>query len=390
MTIACPICESTDLLHFLEMKNVPVHQNMIFKSPEAARAIPKGDLDMTACRNCSFVFNAAFDENKTSYDQSYDNTQCHSSHFNAYLNDLVKMLVEENGAKNTTIVEVGCGKGDFIKKLVNYPNANNKGYGFDPTYIGPDIEQGGKIVFEKRFYDESCAAIDAGIVICRHVIEHVAQPRTLIRAVAGGLRNSPHARIFFETPDVSWIFRNQVIWDFFYEHCSLFTPASISYAFEAEGFEMTHVGTVFEGQYLWAESTPAQTKKTPKAAFAGDFIESVTTYKHHYADHLSRLKTTLKNLKAKGPVALWGAGAKGVTVCNIADPDGALIDAIIDVNPNKQGGFIAGTGHTILKPDDISARGIRSALIMNPNYRAEIEALLHSKSIKLDLYNWDD
>lgn len=386
----CPVCDSTDLLHFLNARGVPVHQNMVFKTPEAARAIPKGDLDMTACRTCSFVFNAAFDENKTSYDENYDNTQCHSAHFNAYLDGLAKMLVEDKGAKNTMVVEVGCGKGDFVKKLVDYPGSNNKGYGFDPTYVGPDIERGGKIIFEKRFYDESCAAIDAGIVVCRHVIEHVARPRDLIRAVAGGLKNSPHARVFFETPDVSWIFKNEVIWDFFYEHCSIFTPASISYAFEAEGFEMTGVGTVFEGQYLWAESTPSKNKKQAMPSIEKGFIESALAYQAHYQDHLRRLKTTLKTLKNKGPVALWGAGAKGVTVCNIADQDASLIDAIIDVNPAKQGGFIAGTGHSILGPDDIKSRGIRSALIMNPNYRKEIEALLHARNIHLELINWDD
>lgn len=388
MTV-CPICHSPDLLHFLNLKGVPVHQNMVFKTPEAARGIPKGDLDMAACRTCSFVFNAAFDENKTSYDEHYDNTQCHSAHFNAYLDGLVKMLVEEKGARNSTIVEVGCGKGDFVKKLVDYPGANNRGYGFDPTYIGPDIERDGKIIFEKRFYDESCAAIDAGIVVCRHVIEHVASPRDLIRAVAGGLKSSPNARVFFETPDVSWIFKNQVIWDFFYEHCSIFTPASISYAFEAEGFDMTHVGTVFEGQYLWAESAPAKSKKSPIAAPANGFIESVEAYKAHYAAHLQSLKTKLQSMKTQGPVALWGAGAKGVTVCNIADQNATLIDAIIDVNPAKQGGFIAGTGQCIIGPDEIASRGIRSALVMNPNYRSEIEALLHSKNIRLDLHNWE-
>lgn len=388
MTI-CPICNSDDLLHFLKLESVPVHQNMVFKTPETARAIPKGDLDMAACKTCSFVFNAAFDEKKTSYDENYDNTQCHSAHFNAYLDGLAKLLVEDKGAKDTIIVEVGCGKGDFVKKLVDYPGSNNKGYGFDPTYVGPDFERDGKIIFEKRFYDETCAAIDAGIVVCRHVIEHVARPRDLIRAVAGGLKNSPNARVFFETPDVSWIFDNQVIWDFFYEHCSIFTPASISYAFEAEGFAMTELRTVFEGQYLWAESTPAQSKSPSAPSPAPGFIESVLAYKTHYQNHLNRLKAKLESLKTKGSVALWGAGAKGVTVCNIADQDASLIDAIIDVNPAKQGGFIAGTGHSILGPDDIASRGIRSALIMNPNYRSEIEALLQTRNIHLDLHNWD-
>ncbi len=387
--ISCPICDSADLIHFLSQKNVPVHQNMTFESAEDARRIAKGDLDMAACKACSFVFNAAFDETKTSYDQSYDNTQCHSGHFNAYLDGLVKMLVENKGARNSSIVEVGCGKGDFVKKLVEYEGTGNTGYGFDPTYVGDETTHEGRIHFQKTFYDDACTNVPVDIVVCRHVIEHVAQPLELIRAVAGGTAKAPHAKVFFETPDVIWIFKNRVIWDFFYEHCSLFTPASITLAFEKCGFEMVDVGTVFDGQYLWGESTPAADAKSPAPAPAPDFVADVEAYKAHYADHLAKLRGTLERLKAKGPVALWGAGAKGVTVCNIADQDCALIDAIADVNPNKQGGFIAGTGHSIISPDELAARGIQSALVMNPNYRGEIEALLKQKNINIDLVEWD-
>src|SRR5437764_687990 len=62
-------------------------------------------------------------------------------------------------------------------------------------------------------------------------------------------------RVYFETPDVTWILRNQVIWDFFYEHCSLFAPGSLSTAFAAAGFRVSAVRRVFCDQYLWIEAS---------------------------------------------------------------------------------------------------------------------------------------
>ena len=70
-----------------------------------------------------------------------------------------------------------------------------------------------------------------------------------------------------------------------------------------------------------------------------------------------------------------GAGAKGVTLANLLDAQARRFDCIIDINPNKQGCFIAGTGHEILSLEDASARGVEAALLMNPNYRAEIAAM---------------
>jgi hypothetical protein len=74
----------------------------------------------------------------------------------------------------------------------------------------------------------------------------------------------------------------------------------------------------------------------------------------------------------RGTLALWGAGAKGATLAALTDPDGALIDCLVDINPRKQGGFTAVTGHPVVAPAAAAARGVRAVVLMNPNYRAEI------------------
>ncbi len=51
---------------------------------------------------------------------------------------------------------------------------------------------------------------------------------------------------------------------------------------------------------------------------------------------------------------------------------------MIDINPNKQGGFIPGTGHRIVGPELLTTEPVRHILGMNPVYRNEIEASVAS------------
>lgn len=152
----CPVCESAQLRPFLQRSQVPVHQNLVVNSQEGARTVTRGELDLVICEDCGFVFNQAFDLSRLSYGEDYDNTQSCSAYFDAYLDGLVQDMVERQGVRNCTIVEVGCGKGHFLKKLVSYPGANNIGYGFDPSYVGPLTDLDGRLQFRTCYYDRLC------------------------------------------------------------------------------------------------------------------------------------------------------------------------------------------------------------------------------------------
>jgi SAM-dependent methyltransferase len=329
------------------------------------------------------VFNAAFDAGKLAYGEDYDNTQSHSPYFAQYMRELAEHLVRDEGVRNAHIVEVGCGKGVFLRLLVEDSANGNTGMGFDPSYVGPPSDLGGRLRFERRFYDETCADVPADVVVCRHVIEHVAQPLELLGAVRRALANARSPRIYFETPCVEWILRNRVIWDFFYEHCSLFSAASLRTAFERSGFHVRGVRHVFGGQYLWLEAAlPAQEPARPDAG-------EVPALGREFARAEERLRADWRarvmELARSGKVAIWGAGAKGTTFAHLVDPEHEIIDCLIDLNPNKRGKFVPGTGHPIVGVADLAARGVRYAILMNPNYRAENEALLAQARSNLEL-----
>lgn len=386
-TNQCPVCESVRLTTFLYRDQVPVHQNLVVNRQDDARSVVRGELDLVVCEDCGFVFNRAFDFSRLAYGEDYDNTQSCSAFFDAYLDSRVTDLIERQGVRNSTVVEVGCGKGQFLRKLVDFPGANNKGFGFDPSYVGPDTDLDGRLAFRRSYYDNTCTDVTADVVICRHVIEHVPAPLALLRSVREALAHTPKARVFFETPCVEWILRNQVVWDFYYEHCSLFTARSLRLAFERTGFSVDRVDHIFGGQYLWLEARVSDAT-SPTAQSRPETSLLAHAYAADEAILRQKWLATLLDLKALGNVALWGAGAKGATFANLVDPDCNLIDSVVDLNPNKQGRYIPGTGHLIVAPADLSRRGVKSAVLMNPNYREEILRLLAETGIEIDLVDW--
>lgn len=374
MTI-CPLCGSPAGAPFLVRASVPVHQNLTEVSPEAARAAPRGRLEMCACPACGFVFNAAFDVSLLRYGPGYDNTQAHSAAFEAHLQDRARHIVETCGVRSARIIEVGCGKGDFLRRLADWPGADNAGIGFDPAYAGPSEACGGRLRFERRPFGLDGAGVAADAVVCRHVIEHVAAPLDLLASVRQAMPAG--ARAFFETPDVAWILRNAVAWDFFYEHCSLFSAGSLAAAFARAGFAPTMIGPVFGGQYLWLE---AVTGAAERLAIEPDALLALARrYGETDAARLASWRTRIGGLARDGRVALWGAGAKGVTFAGLADPDGVRIDCVVDINPAKQGRYVPGSGHPIVAPAALAARGVRHVVLMNPAYRNEVAALLPTR-----------
>ena len=381
---SCHVCGSQLIKRFLKREQIPVHQNLLIKDQKSAIDITRGDLNLTVCEECGFIFNQTFDLSKLSYGDNYDNTQDCSPFFNNYTSNLASYLVFDKNIQNCRIVEVGCGKGSFLRKLVEVKEWGNSGYGFDPSYVGPESQFEGRLNFVKRYYDSDCANIAADVVICRHVIEHVPEPLALLRTIKQALIHSQKARVFFETPSVEWILRNQVIWDFFYEHCSYFTTQSLTTVFEAAGFQVKSVQHVFEDQYLWLEATissekPLVTKKCGSIPLlANQFAASEN-------DLAKKWKIKIREFHTKGKVALWGAGAKGVTFVNLIDPERKWIDCVIDLNISKHGKYIPGTGHPIVSYEDIPRRDIKTAILMNPNYYEENLALLNKANFHINL-----
>jgi SAM-dependent methyltransferase len=383
----CPICNSNNLKLFLVRKNIPIQLNVILKDKGSALNFPRGDLELVLCKNCEFIFNRRFDSSIMNYRDNYDNTQCFSNYFDNYLEEIIKYLLNEKKINNNKILEIGCGKGQFLKKLISYTKFNNEGFGLDPTYMGPTNLFEGKLKFEKRYFTEKDTSLNFDILICSHVIEHISNPKSLLKTIRHSLSNSRKSMIFFETPSVEWILKNNVIWDFFYEHCSYFSKNSLINLFLSEGFKIENISNFFENQYFWIEASTAD-KIEEDFIHSGHILDLVNQYQNSESYIIGKIQKLTEELASKKNISIWGAGAKGVTFANLVDPSCSLISYLIDINPNKQGHYIPGTGHQIINYKDIKKYDVDSVILMNQNYFDEIKSLLKQSNINVEVLQW--
>jgi SAM-dependent methyltransferase len=371
----CPVCGSTGGTPVLELGAVPVFCNVLWDTREQARAAARGDIALQFCGSCGMLHNGAFDDELVRYSPAYENSLHFSSVFRRFADELAKGLVERHDLHGKLIVDIGCGNGDFLRMLCG---ANgNRGLGFDPSYRG-EANGSGTITIVPELFSAERAAEPADFICCRHVLEHLQEPRALLETLAG----TP-AALYFEVPDGEYMLREAAVWDVIYEHASYFTPAALARLFEDLGFGALDVGSTFGGQYLYIETssrTPANRRSSP-----AELSALVERFAKRGGERVATWSDRLRELHDAGRgVALWGAGSKGVTFLNIVS-GGEEIELVIDLNERKHGRHVPGTGQTIQPPDALSRRSPEVVLAMNPLYVDEIRAALCKLGVNADV-----
>lgn len=370
----CPVCRGTKSLGFERRPRVPLLQNRVWPDATSARAAPEGALDMRVCETCGFVWNGAFDSTRNIYDEAYDNDQMQSPHFREHTDAMLRAILEGLPQRPVHLVEVGCGQGAFIARLACEARPRFASLtGFDPAWRG-EHDISGVRLHNCYFGPQALPLIGAPAeaVVSRHTIEHVPDPLAFLETMRASMSEDREARLFLETPDIEWIFRNFQLQDLFYEHCSLFSPDSIATALEAAGFEPIRISKVFGEQYLWAEARPGARMAAGQGSreAPGALGAEAARFAERRKEIIDAWRSLVEARAGVSDVWLWGASSKGVTFAALVDPDARWLKGAIDINPNKAGRFMPVTGLPIAAPEAL--RGGDVVIVMNPNYKAEI------------------
>lgn len=400
----CPVCQWRGGSLFFEMSGMPVHVGVQWPTQETARQCPKGAIALHHCASCGHVYNAAFDPALVEYTGVYDNALHYSPRFSSYTQALAERLVERYDLRGKHIVEIGSGQGDFLRLLARL--GDNHGVGFDPSYEPPPSGAAAaeRVTFVQDFYSEQHAAQPADFICSRFVFEHIPDPvgfLRMVRRAAGSAGDSAAApAVYFEVPNVSLILRDLSIWDIIYEHCSFFSAPSLAHAFGRAGFHVHDLYEAYAGQFLGIEAALPHARM-PDEALPNDDLppdermaderarlqNQVRRFRTSFAERKAAWHRRLARLRHDGKrVVLWGAGAKAVSFMNLlAGEDAAAIDYVVDINPNKHGLFLAGSGQQIVPPDALVEYGPDAVVVMNPVYQNEIQASLSDLGIPAEI-----
>ncbi|MBF2074152.1 MAG: methyltransferase domain-containing protein [Synechococcales cyanobacterium C42_A2020_086] len=381
----CPVCAAPDWRVFFTMPAVPVFCNLLWPDPEAAQHCPKAEIDLAFCSHCGFIGNATFDPSRLDYGQTYENALDFSPRFQDYANALALRLIEQYHLRHKTIVEIGCGKGEFLVSLCE--KGNNRGIGFDPSYVPlPEHEPWQEqIQFIPDYYSERYADRVADFICCRHTLEHIPLPNKLLHTVRQAIGDGS-IPVFFEVPNALDTFRHLAIWDIIYEHCCYFAPITLTYAFAANGFQVQNLTEAYRGQFLCVEAVPADPcPLLPPAAELELLAQDVAQFASRFHRKLSAWQQTLDELQQQGKTAVvWGAGSKGVTFLNLISRR-EQIQGVVDINPRKTGMYVAGTGQQIIAPEALPTVQPDVIFVMNAIYQDEIRQMAAEQGLSPDL-----
>ncbi|MBI2812017.1 MAG: methyltransferase domain-containing protein [Candidatus Melainabacteria bacterium] len=314
-TKRCTACGDASVVLLLRLDSVPVHQNLLYASYDAALSCSVGQIELTACERCGFIFNGQFDSSLLDYSQDYENTQDRSGSFSEHMVSVAERLIQQHALKGKRILEIGCGKGGFLHLIV--VRAGGVGKGFDPSYLN-EFDHASALTFVKDFFPANQPWWEPDQIVCRHVLEHIAQPLDFVRMIRDAVPSGQFPHLYFEVPAFDWIAEKLAFWDIFYEHCNYFTAAS-------------------------------------------------------------------RQRGANKSIAVWGAAAKGSTFLNQLALTTDVISNVIDINPRKQGNYIAGTGQLICAPEFLQTNERDVIYVMNPNYEDEIRQQLNAMNLSPEL-----
>jgi hypothetical protein len=290
--------------------------------------------------------------------------------------------MRRHGLYDKDIVDIGSGQGDFLRLLCEL--GDNRGVGIDPSY-GGGLEAG-RVRFIQDTYSSEHARYPSDFLSCRHVLEHLPDPGGLVGLMRLGASHRSSAVIYVEVPNFEYQLRELAIWDMIYEHCSHFCANSLARVLTRNGFEVMELRESFGGQYLAAEAclgdAPSESLGFRHIEdLAPRLVEDVAAFADLYRGKVETWRRDLNAMASAGQrVVLWGAGSKGVAFLNAVGAD-ELVEYIVDINPRKQGAYVAGTGQRIVAPHELRDYRPGVVVVMNPIYEQEIQSQLRELGV---------
>ena len=384
----CPSCSSADIRLFYELDGVPTHSVVLLPTYADAVQCVKGDIKLCFCHTCGFIFNPAFNPQTQAYASRYEAPQSYSPTFNRFHRYLARRLIKRLDLKNKTILEIGCGNGQFLTLLCRM--GRNQGIGFDPAYTG---ERNGRanparITFIKDVFSEKYGRHQADFICCKMTLEHIQKTADFVKMVRRCIDERTGTAVFFQVPDVTRILNEIAFWDIYYEHCSYFSPGSLGRLFRHCGFSVTDIRKEYGDQYLTIEARvdggnggsliPLENDLDALAS-AVDIFEHMTTLKRR-----SWTKRITQMYRAGEKIVLWGSSSKTVAFLSTLKIN-TEIQHVVDINPHRQNTHIAGTGQKIVPPLFLKHYRPDVVLIPNPVYGDEIRQALEQMDLNPEL-----
>lgn len=371
--VRCPACGAADSVDFLQVERIPANVGSLCRSRSEALDATMGRIDLTWCPRCRYIHNRSFNPALVRYEPGYDAALFHSPVFRGFIEKLAADLLERFELRRKHIIEIGCGSGWFLRRLCEL--GANHGMGFDPCVVNEGVQVAGKgsVSLVRDYFTDQYRNVECDFVCCLDVFEAIPRPLDFLKMVRRTI-GARECGVFFETPSASHMMATGGAFSLYYEQVSFFTRESLSNVFARAGFDVLRAGECYvDGQYLFVEAMPGEAPDESDLAMTSAMPADLTRFAEEYQQKLATWSQRTKEYRSGGKrVVSWGTGGKGIGFLNAVDPDGSGIQLAVDINENKHGWYVPGSGHRVVGPRELTQLKPDVVIITNPLYEGEI------------------
>lgn len=343
-----------------------LHELMkIENMPASAQDIPtKEELDkdsgievsLCVCEDCGLV---QLKNDAVYYYRDVIRAGGYSTTMEALRKSQYKHFIEFASLEGKKIIEVGCGRGEFLGMLSDFPV---EGYGTEHKKDLVEMAKEAGLRVDEDFPESEDHIFKNGpfdAFMSFNFLEHQPQPRTYLKAIYNNLCGEGYGLI--TVPSFEYIMEQNSFYEIIPDHIAYYSFESLTHLLNICGFEVLEKETVNRDTI----SMIVKKRKLPD-------ICGIISKKNDIA---TEVVETVKKYAKAGKIAIWGASHQGFTLCattGIAD----YVDCIIDSAPFKQGKYAPASHIPIISPDEARKRKLEAIIIVAPGYTNEIANII--------------
>lgn len=312
-------------------------------------------------------------------------------------------VMQEHHIHGRRIVEVGCGRGEFLRMWQNLAEdpegaaALARDQARDPLSGQPNaaplhlvglehkpslVEEANAVADKKYRVYEGFATGDVrypegpfDAFVQFNFLEHQPDPCDMLRNIGRNLK--PQALGLITVPSFEYILRYNGYYELLRDHIANYTEFTLQKLLQDCGFELLSMDLV-NRDTIEAIVRKADPDELSELHYSGrlidvsalrDSYDRLSASVNAHIDHLSESHRTM---------AIWGASHQGFTLAATTKL-GGRVEYIIDSAPFKQGRFSPASHIPIVAPDYAVAHPVDEILIVAPGYTDEIAGIIRER-----------
>lgn len=354
-------------------------------------------LNLRRCRDCGLV---QFDCEPVAYYREVIRAGGFSTTMVELRRKQYRHLIETYGLEGKRFIEIGCGRGEFLSVLTEFPV---HAYGIEyrdnlvevAREMGLNVWKGFAGTPEDRLADSDIPDRQPpyDVFLSFNFLEHQPDPSGMLEAIYANLADGGMGLI--TVPSFEYILEHDGYYELIRDHLAYYTFESLRQLLERNGFdvleeEMVNRDTIAmivrkRGGQVPACDGMQERRCDPGEAYSLGSSETpdlditrllesrdrIAREVNDYIDSLTKLNKS---------VALWGASHQGFTLAATTGL-GEKVKYIIDSAPFKQGRYAPASHLPIVAPDYFDENPVDAVMIVAPGYTDEIAGIIRRRFV---------